>query len=88
VDSQESQNKSAQELPPGWVSLCPSTFFFGYFSALSCGYQLKYLANSYYMFSWPVHSAPVQGVPSTDNNFLFIFTVVYRIRGITTFVQS
>jgi hypothetical protein len=37
VDSQEIENKSAQELPPGWVSLCPSTsfLFFGYFSALS-----------------------------------------------------
>jgi hypothetical protein len=81
VDSQEIENKSAQELPAGWVSLCPSTSFLFLVIFLLCHIvYLKCLANSHYMFSWPVHSTPVQGVPSTDNNFLFVFTLVYRIR--------
>jgi hypothetical protein len=39
ADSQEIQNNSGQELPPGWVSLCPSILSFWLFLLCSCGYQ-------------------------------------------------
>jgi len=80
VDSQENQNKSVHELPPGWVSVLKCfLLFFVIFLPISCGYQSQMVGQ--YMSSSSVFSAPI---PSRHQqyNFTFVFTMVYnRIRG-------